>query len=84
MANVNITVTFDSTVQNRIVDGLCGAYSYDSAIEGNPNPPTKAQFAKQRIIDFIKKTVKDYETSVQVQTDSSTISADIESKLTLS
>ena len=63
----DITLTIPNASLTRIIDGICNAYNYDLAIEGVSNPPTKGQFAKAKIIEFVKTTVKNEEISAAQQ-----------------
>ena len=55
-------ITFPDTVRSRIIDGLVGGdEGYQQVIEGDPSPPTKAQYAKQVLLDMVKTRVKNYE-----------------------
>lgn len=78
-----ISINIPDPVAQRVTDGICGAFNYALSIEGVQNPPTKAQFAKAQVIDFIKTTVKNYEAKQAEDTARSTVSSDIDSKLTL-
>lgn len=66
MANINIL--FPDAQAARVVDAFATAYNYPSTVPGAtpldppvPNPQSKAQFAKAKVIDFIKSVVKGYE-----------------------
>lgn len=78
-----IIINIPDAVAVRVTNGICGAFNYTQAIEGVQNPPTKAQFAKAQVIDFIKTTVKNYEANQAMETARSTVTADIENKLNL-
>ena len=57
-----ITITFPDAVQLRVIDGLVGGNEgYQQAIEGDPTPPTKAQYARQVVRELIKTRVLNYE-----------------------
>ena len=55
MAQIIITIP-DAQIQ-RILDGICGQYKYDTA-----SGITKAQFARQKVGEMIKNIVLAYET----------------------
>jgi hypothetical protein len=60
MAQVVITIP-DAQV-TRVNDAFAAVYGYQATLpNGDPNPQTKAQFAKARTIDYIKDVVKSYE-----------------------
>lgn len=75
----DITITIPNAQLTRIVDGICNAYNYAQAIEGVQNPPTKNQFAKTMIIDFVKQTVRNQEGNIAAQTARTTVDTDINS-----
>ena len=59
---VTITITFPDGVQLRVIDGLVGGdEGYQRAIEGDPTPPTKPQYARQVVRELIKTRVLNYE-----------------------
>ena len=63
MAQLGITIA--DSLQQRIIDGVCGQYGYKPFIEQNgeqvPNPITKPQFCKNIIRSFLKEVVTAYE-----------------------
>ena len=75
---MTITFTIPDLSKDRIINGICSAFNYTQAIEGVENPPTKAQFAKSVIIEFIKKTVKNAEINTQTKTTENTVNSEIE------
>jgi len=54
MAQLNIT--FPDGVANRVLDAFAATFGYDPGLG-----VTKAQFAKQQVVEFIKETVKSHE-----------------------
>ena len=74
----NITVTIPDASLTRVINGICNTFDYIRSIEGVENPPTKAQFAKSVIIEFIKKTVKNAEINTQTKTTENTVNSEIE------
>lgn len=71
MAQINLTIP--DTAINRILDGFANEYGWTSDLG-----VTKAQFAKARIIDFIKHVVKTNEGRTQSQAIQNTINAELE------
>ena len=73
-----ITLTFGSAIQDRIVNGLCGAYNYPYYQEtgGTLN---QNQYAKQMVIDFVKTTIKNYEAGTATAAVYTTTAANVES-----
>lgn len=74
----NITIQIPDASLNRVINGICDAYEYDRAIMGMPSPPTKTQFAKSRIIEFIKSTVRSAEVNIATRAAESTVSSEID------
>ena len=60
-----ITVNIPDALQGRVVEALARLNGYQDEIVQNgvtiPNPVSKAQFARQVVINYIKETVKAYE-----------------------
>lgn len=58
----SITITIPDAIAPRVLSGFCKRYNYlPTLTDGSPNPETKAQFAKRKIIDFIKLAVRESE-----------------------
>jgi len=74
-----VTITIPTAITQRVMDGFCKKYGYSPTLEGDePNPETKAQFVKRRIIEHIKKAVRDseIEDAVNIAAGSAGTSAD--------
>ena len=57
-----ITITIPAATTQRVLDGFCKRYGYSATMEGGaPNPETQAQFAKRKLIEHIKKAIRDQE-----------------------
>jgi len=57
-----ITITIPDPIANRVLNGFAKRYNYSPTLEnGDPNPETKAQFAKRKVIEFIKQAVREAE-----------------------
>lgn len=57
-----ITITIPDNITPRVINGFAKRYNYSPTLEnGDPNPETKAQFAKRKIIEYIKQSVKEAE-----------------------
>lgn len=73
-----ITINIPDQVLGRVVDGLCGRYSYD---DRKQEGETKGQFAKRTMMEWVKSSVKKYEqqkASVQAEIDAAaSVDADI-------
>lgn len=60
MAQIAITIP-DAQVA-RVQDAFAGAYGYSATLpDGSPNPQTRAQFAKAKVIEYVVSVVKGYE-----------------------
>jgi hypothetical protein len=57
-----LTFTFDTgnVPTSEIVDALCATYNYQDTIDGQPNPETKAQFARKMVARMIGDVVRGY------------------------
>lgn len=59
----SITITIPDTIAQRTLNGFCKYYGYLSTLtDGSPNPETKMQFAKRKLIELIKNAVRNAET----------------------
>lgn len=67
---MNITLTIPDAQVSRVINALCIKYGYqDMIIDPNsiddlkyiPNPQTKAQFARQSIINFLRQVTVEVE-----------------------
>jgi hypothetical protein len=63
-----ITIDFPDGVQSRIVDAFASVYGWSATIPGPtegsdpiPNPISRAQFVKYRVLHFIRGTVRAHE-----------------------
>jgi hypothetical protein len=55
---MTITINIPDAVSNRVLNGFASAQGYQDTIDGQPNPETKQQFLKRRLIEFIHQAVK--------------------------
>lgn len=59
-----ITVTIPDAVLPRVLAAFAASYGYQATMPGGaPNPQTQAQFAKQKLADYVKAVVTAYEAS---------------------
>lgn len=58
MAQFTINVPDDKVTD--LVAAFAKAYRYDDQFNGHPDPPTKAQFAKQQLLNYMKSIYKNY------------------------
>jgi len=57
-----ITINIPANITNRVIDGFAKRYAYAPTLEdGTANPETKTQFAKRKLIEFIKQSVREAE-----------------------
>lgn len=57
-----ISITIPDLVLPRVLDAMASIYGYQATLaDGTPNPQTKAQFAKQQVAAFVKRTVAAHE-----------------------
>ncbi len=61
MATTPITLNIDNTLLPTAVSALCWKGGYQATINGQPNPQTTAQFAKQQLGTYVKNAVVDYQ-----------------------
>ncbi len=59
----------DAEVQ-RVLDAVAGSYGYNPAKDG-----TKGQFTKKYIVNFLKRTVKGYESSLAAKAAAGSVNA---------
>lgn len=63
-----ITITIPDAAIPRINDAFAAEFSYRATLpDGTPNPQTKGQFTKERVIAYIKAIVTHYEGSAAAQ-----------------
>lgn len=57
-----ITINIPDSILTRVLNGFAKRYNYAPILEdGSPNPETKAQFARRKVIEFIKTAVREAE-----------------------
>lgn len=80
-----ITITIPDAVATRVIDGFCKRYNYPPTLEdGTPNPETKAQFAKRKVLEFIKRAVQEAEVEDARNAAAEEASASVENDIVLS
>jgi hypothetical protein len=84
----NITISIPDEVLGRVLDGLSTYHSYKSTIfvdgEYIANPETRAEFCKRKIIEHIKKCVRQVEYNSSVDLVQTNLDNDINANLNLS
>jgi len=81
----SITITIPDNIAPRVINGFAKRYSYIPTLEdGAPNPETKAQFAKRKLIEIIKRAVREaeIEDAVNIAAGNAGTSADTDITLT--
>ena len=58
MATLNLSVTVPDAQATAILADFCAYNGYQETINGAPNPQTKAQFAKQVVVKFVRESIK--------------------------
>ena len=56
-----ISIDIPDNILTRVVNGFCSNYGYQDTIDGIPNPETKQQFLKRKIIEFVKEAARNTE-----------------------
>jgi hypothetical protein len=64
----SITLTIPDALVTRVLNGFCGLHGYQATIpnpvnpeEMIPNPDTKAEFMRKKLLAIIKRAVLEYE-----------------------
>ena len=65
-ADLSLTLTVPDAIKGDVVESFAYAYKYQDTINGQPNPQTKAQFAKEIIKQFIREVYKKYKVETQL------------------
>lgn len=62
MATITATATYADSLQVDLRDTLASAFNYQTTINGQPNPETKAAFVQRKLnenfVGYIKRTYK--------------------------
>lgn len=81
----SITINIPDQVLNRVINGFCERHGYMPLLEnGEPNPQTKAQFAKSKIIEYVKRSVIEAEANTARNEAETSVRADVETNIQLS
>ncbi len=80
-----ITITIPDNITTRVLNGFAKRYNYSPTLEnGSPNPETKAQFAKRKLIEYIKQAVREAEIQDAANTAATTAGASVDTDIILS
>lgn len=81
----SITITIPDSIAQRTLNGFCTHYGYQATLEnGTPNPQTKLQFSKAKLIEIIREAVRATEIQVASNQAAATASASVDSDIQLS
>ncbi len=64
---MNLTIVIPDDKIQLVVEAICSTQGYQVIYGGEPNPETRAQFAKRMIIEYIKSMVRLHERRVAEQ-----------------
>lgn len=80
-----ITITIPDSVATRVLNDLAQRFNYSPTLEdGSPNPETKAQFAKRKLIEMIKQACKEAEVQNAANSAATTAAASVDTDIQLS
>lgn len=83
MAQINLNIP--DPILPRVLNAFAKQYKYSPTLEdGSPNPETKQQHAKRRIVEFIKRTVREAEVEDAKNTAAASASASVDTDIILS
>ena len=79
-----ITINIPDAIAPRVLNGFATHYGYQPTINGEPNPQTKAQFAKAKLIEIIKAAVRATEVQDASNAAATTAGGSVDSDIVLS
>jgi hypothetical protein len=80
-----ITITIPDAIASRVINGFAKRYNYSPTLEdGSANPETKSQFAKRKVIEFIKAAVRETEIQDATNAAATTAAASVDTDIQLS
>lgn len=60
-----ITITIPDEITQRVVSALSYRWKYPPVLDdGSPNPESRAQFIRRKVIEYMKKSVKEAEIEI--------------------
>jgi len=85
---MQLTIEIPDSVKNRVINSVCECNAYQDTVrdaQGNEvsNPQTKAQFAKQVIINYLKQCVRSSEENAASRTAVEAARAKVDSEISL-
>lgn len=75
MATLSIDIPAGQT--NRVLDGVALYHGYQATIGENPNPESKAAFAKRMVIEEVKKWVRTSEQATAAKTAAESVNSGV-------
>jgi len=79
-----ITITIPDAIAPRVINGFAKRYNYSPLLEnGDANTETKAQFAKRKLVEFIKSAVREAEIQDAANTAATTAGASADTDIVL-
>lgn len=80
-----ITITIPAGITNRVIDGFAKRFNYSPKLEdGSANPETKAQFAKRKLIEYIKQSVREAEMQEAINAAATSAGTSVDTDIILS
>lgn len=80
-----ITITIPDGIAPRVLQGFTNHYGYSPTLDnGDPNPETRAQFAKRKLIEIVKEAVRQQEMEAARNTAATTASTSVDTDIVLS
>lgn len=80
-----VTINIPDNITTRVLNGFAKRYNYSPTLEnGDPNPETKAQFCKRKIVELIKQAVREAEVEDASNTAATTAGSSADTDIQLS
>ena len=78
MATLNLSVTVPDAQATAILADFVAYNGYQVTIDGAPNPQTKAAYAKQVVVKFVRESIKAQRAAAAALAASQTVIADVD------
>lgn len=59
--SADITITIPDAAVPRVINAMAAVHGYEETINGQPNPETKAQFARRMLLKYLRDVTLGYE-----------------------
>lgn len=80
-----IVINIPDPVAPRVLLGFSSRYGYQATLDnGSPNPETRAQFAKRKLMELIKQAVREAEMETARNVAATTAAASVDNDIVLS